>query len=114
MREAKILGKRSVKARSEFSELRASWSQLATTERVERLRALNLIDKRFSRRAIGWVKSNGEACPETRTCGTNSIRSPRSQIQWEWIAGHGDHPDQNRADQLALQAARSQAAQGVR
>jgi len=59
MSEGKILSKRSVKAQSELSELRASWAQLATIERVERLRAL--VDKRFSRRAIatGVRRSEG-------------------------------------------------------
>jgi ribonuclease HI len=28
-------------------------------------------------------------------------------IRWKWIKGHGGHPDQNRADELAYQAART-------
>jgi len=32
------------------------------------------------------------------------------QIHWSWVAGHGDHPLQNRADALALAAAREEAA----
>ena len=31
------------------------------------------------------------------------------QIHWSWVAGHGDHTLQNRADALALAAAREEA-----
>ena len=31
----------------------------------------------------------------------------RLRIRWTWIKGHNGHPDQNRADTLAYQAARS-------
>src|SRR5437773_11247199 len=51
MTKGKILRRRRVKVQSSLSELRVRWAQLPTMERVERLRAL--IDKGFSRRAIG-------------------------------------------------------------
>src|SRR5207249_11906206 len=51
MSRGKILRRRRVKVQSALSELHASWAQLPRMERVERLRAL--IDKGFSRRAIG-------------------------------------------------------------
>ncbi len=37
----------------------------------------------------------------------------KHDIEWEWTAGHSDHADQNRADQLAVEAARAQAALGA-
>ena len=51
MSKGKILRRRRVKVQSALSELRVRWAQLPTMERVERLR--DLIDKGFSRRAIG-------------------------------------------------------------
>ena len=32
----------------------------------------------------------------------------RHQVRWQWVKGHADHPDNNRADQLASEAARMQ------
>lgn len=32
----------------------------------------------------------------------------KHQIQWTWTKGHADHPDNNRCDELATQAAREQ------
>lgn len=29
------------------------------------------------------------------------------QVQWSWTKGHADHPDNNRCDELATEAARS-------
>ena len=57
-----------------------------------------------------WLKSNGEPVLNQDLWDQLDQIAQKHEIQWEWIAGHGDHPDQNRADQLALQAARSQAA----
>jgi len=33
----------------------------------------------------------------------------KHQIRWAWTKGHADHPDNNRCDELATAAARSQA-----
>ena len=58
----------------------------------------------------GWVKSNSEPVLNRDLWDQLDQIARKHEIQWEWIAGHGDHADQNRADQLALQAAREQAA----
>ncbi len=62
----------------------------------------------------GWVKSNGESVLNQDLWDQLDQIAQKHEIQWEWTAGHGDHADQNRTDQLALQAARAQAAQGAR
>ncbi len=62
----------------------------------------------------GWIRSNGEPVLNQDLWDQLDQIAQKHEIQWEWTAGHGDHADQNRADQLALQAARSQAAQGAR
>ncbi len=59
----------------------------------------------------GWVKSNGEPVLNQDLWDQLDQIARKHEIRWEWIAGHGDHTDQNRADQLALQAARAQAGQ---
>ncbi len=65
-------------------------------------------------RANGWVKSNGEPVLNQDLWDQLDQIGQGHEIHWEWTAGHGDHEDQNRADQLALQAARALAAQGER
>ena len=65
-------------------------------------------------KANGWIKSNGEPVLNQDLWDQLDQIAQRHDIQWEWIAGHGDHADQNRADQLALHAARTQAAQEAR
>ena len=64
-------------------------------------------------KANGWIKCNGEPVLNQDLWDQLDQLAQKHEIQWEWTAGHGDHVDQNRADQLALQAARSQAAQGT-
>ena len=59
----------------------------------------------------GWIKSNGEPVLNQDLWDQLDQIAQKHDIRWEWIGGHGDHADQNRADQLALQAARSQATQ---
>lgn len=61
-------------------------------------------------KANGWVKRNGEPVLNQDLWDQLDQLAQKHEIQWEWTAGHGDHADQNRADRLALQAARSQAA----
>ena len=65
-------------------------------------------------KSSGWVKSNGEPVLNQDLWDQLDQIAQKHEIQWEWIAGHGDHADQNRADQLALQAARVQAAREAR
>lgn len=60
----------------------------------------------------GWVKSNGEPVLNQDLWDQLDQLVQKHEIQWEWTAGHSDHADQNRADHLALQAARAQAVQG--
>ena len=64
-------------------------------------------------KANGWLKCNGEPVLNQDLWDQLDQLARRHEIQWEWTAGHSDHADQNRADRLALQAARSQAAQGT-
>ena len=65
-------------------------------------------------RSNGWLKSNGEPVLNQDLWDQLDQIAQKHEVQWEWIAGHRDHADQNRADRLALEAARAQAAQGVR
>jgi ribonuclease HI len=65
-------------------------------------------------KSSGWLKSNGDPVLNQDLWDQLDQIAQKHDIQWEWIAGPGDHADQNRADQLAVQAARSQAAPGVR
>ena len=64
-------------------------------------------------KANGWLKCNGEPVLNQDLWDQLDQIAQKHEIQWEWTAGHGDHADQNRADQLALKAARAQAAQGA-
>jgi ribonuclease HI len=32
----------------------------------------------------------------------------RHRVRWQWVRGHAHHPDNNRADELAYEAARTQ------
>ncbi len=57
-------------------------------------------------KANGWVKSNGEPVLNQDLWGQLDQIAQKHEIHWEWTAGHADHEDQNRADHLALQAAR--------
>jgi ribonuclease HI len=59
----------------------------------------------------GWIKSNGEPVLNQDLWDQLDQLAQKHEIQWEWTAGHADHGDQNRADQLALQAARAEAVQ---
>jgi ribonuclease HI len=34
----------------------------------------------------------------------------RHRVKWTWTKGHADHPDNNRCDELAVQAAKTQSA----
>lgn len=61
-------------------------------------------------KAHNWVKSNGEPVLNQDLWDQLDQLAQKHEIQWEWTAGHADHVDQNRADELALQAARAQAA----
>ena len=62
-------------------------------------------------KANSWIKANGEPVLNQDLWDQLDQLAQKHEIQWEWTAGHADHADQNRADQLALQAARAQAAQ---
>ena len=59
-----------------------------------------------------WIKRNGDPVLNQDLWDQLDQLAQKHAIQWEWTAGHSDHADQNRADQLALQAARAQAVQG--
>jgi ribonuclease HI len=61
-------------------------------------------------KANGWVKSNGEAVLNQDLWDQLEQVSQHHEIHWEWTAGHADHAIQNRAHDLALRAAREQAA----
>ena len=49
-------------------------------------------------RSNGWVKSDGEPVLNQDLWDQLDQIAQKHEIQWEWIAGHGDHADQNRAD----------------
>jgi ribonuclease HI len=65
-------------------------------------------------RSNGWHKSNGDPVLNQDLWDQLDQIAQKHDIGWEWTAGHGDHADQNRADRLALQASRAQAAEGAR
>ena len=60
-------------------------------------------------KANGWVRADGGPVLNQDLWDQLDQIAQNHEIKWEWIAGHGDHADQNRADQLGLQAARVQA-----
>ena len=65
-------------------------------------------------RSNGWRKSNGDPVLNQDLWDQLDQIGQKHEIEWEWTASHGDHADQNRADRLAVEAARAQAAQGAR
>lgn len=60
--------------------------------------------------ANGWVAASGKPVLNQDLWHQLEQLVQQHEIQWSWTRGHGADADQNRADQLALHAARQQAA----
>jgi ribonuclease HI len=56
-------------------------------------------------RARGWKTADKKDVKNTDLWQELLIASERHQIVWEWVKGHAGHSDNERADQLASQAA---------
>lgn len=56
----------------------------------------------------GWKTSSKEPVKNQDLWQALDDASARHRVQWQWVKGHADHADNNRADKLATEAARSQ------
>jgi ribonuclease HI len=65
-------------------------------------------------RSSGWRKSSGESVLNQDLWDQLDQASQKHEIHWEWTAGHAEHAIQNRAHDLALQAARERGGTGAR
>lgn len=57
-----------------------------------------------------WVNSRGEPISNRDLWEELSRESRKHTVEWTWVRGHANCPDQNRCDRLAQAAARSAAA----
>lgn len=55
----------------------------------------------------GWRNRRGSELRHRELWEELIVLNARLRIRWTWIKGHNGHPDQNRADALAYQAART-------
>jgi ribonuclease HI len=55
----------------------------------------------------GWRNRRGTQLQHRELWEELTALNTRLRICWTWIKGHNGHPDQNRADALAYQAART-------
>jgi ribonuclease HI len=55
----------------------------------------------------GWRNRQGRELQDRKLWEELLALNARFRIRWTWIKGHNGHPDQNRADALAYQAART-------
>jgi ribonuclease HI len=55
----------------------------------------------------GWRNRRGGQLQHRKLWEELIALSRQFRIRWTWIKGHNGHPDQNRADALAYQAART-------
>ena len=101
-------------------------NRMELTAAIEGLRALKgpcrvrlLTDSQYLKNGIahhlpkwklnGWVRSDGAPVLNQDLWDQLDQIAQKHDIRWEWIAGHRDHSDQNRADRLAREAARLEA-----
>jgi ribonuclease HI len=63
-------------------------------------------------KATGWLTANRKPVLNRDLWQQLDELVTQHEIQWAWVAGHGDHAVQNRADALALTAAREEASRG--
>jgi ribonuclease HI len=55
----------------------------------------------------GWRNRQGRALQHRKLWEELVALNAQFRIRWTWIKGHNGHPEQNRADTLAYQAART-------
>ena len=55
----------------------------------------------------GWRNRRGSELQHRELWAELVTLNTRLSIRWKWIKGHNGHPEQNRADTLAYQAARA-------
>jgi ribonuclease HI len=56
----------------------------------------------------GWITSQKKPVVNKDLWIELDAQTQSHQITWKWTKGHADHPDNNRCDELAQTAARSQ------
>jgi len=61
----------------------------------------------FHWQRCGWRNRRGSELRHRELWEELIVLNARLRIRWTWIKGHNGHPDQNRADALAYQAART-------
>jgi ribonuclease HI len=69
---------------------------------------VNAVEKGWARRwrANGWYRTNRERA-ENRDLWEELLKlCDRHRVHFNWIKGHAGHPENERCDQLAVQAAR--------
>jgi ribonuclease HI len=69
---------------------------------------VNAVEKGWARRwrANGWYRSNKQMA-ENRDLWEEVLRlCERHRVRFKWIKGHAGHPENERCDELAFQAAR--------
>jgi ribonuclease HI len=56
----------------------------------------------------GWKTSDKKPVKNQDLWEALDAAVQRHQVEWTWTKGHADHPDNNRADELAVLAGRNQ------
>ncbi len=63
---------------------------------------------------VGWKKNNWKSASKQPVKNQDLWQEldeqvQRHQVKWTWTKGHADHPDNNRCDELAVKASKTQA-----
>jgi ribonuclease HI len=62
---------------------------------------------------VGWKKNNWKSASKQPVKNQDLWQEldeqvNRHQVKWTWTKGHADHPDNNRCDELAVKASKTQ------
>ena len=107
------------------SEPRTTNNRMELTAVIRGLHALKepcevtvLTDSQYVRNGItnwisgwkrkGWITSAKTPVLNKELWMELEAQVARHRVRWEWVKGHADHEDNNRCDELAAEAARSQ------
>lgn len=107
------------------SEGRTTNNRMELTAVIEGLRALKepcrvtvITDSEYVKYGItawihgwkqkGWMTRNKTPVLNKELWMALDEEAGRHEIHWEWVKGHAEHEDNNRADELAARAAREQ------
>jgi ribonuclease HI len=107
------------------SEPRTTNNRMELTAVIQGLRALRqpcrvivVTDSQYVKNGItlwihgwkrkGWMTASKTAVLNKELWISLEEEVARHQVSWEWVKGHADHEDNNRADELAARAARDQ------